>query len=137
MSLVERQARGGDGVDHLRCRIRERRPEREPGEVGSRLVEDLLPGGVIGIDRDVERHRVSLVGCDRASGSGIATGTEPEDHLPGARVELGRVVSERVGRARRSLWAGGDIQLLGRYVVPAGIASRITKFAAESEPVLV
>ena len=91
----------------LRRGVGERRPEREAGEVAFAWLTICWPGAVVGVDRDVERHRVGLARRDAAAGRGIAARAKPEDHLPGARVELGRVVADRVGRTRRRLGAGG------------------------------
>ena len=80
---------------------------------------------------------VSVARRDPAPRGRIPAGTEPEHDLPGTRVELGRVVPEGIGRARRRLRTSNDAETARKYVEPAGIASRIAKLAAESEPVFV
>ena len=115
LAIVRRR---GDRVDHLRRGVGERSPERETGERRGRLVDDLLAGRVVRVDLDVERHRVRLARRDPSPGRRIPAGAEPEHHLPGARVELGRVVAQRIGWARRRLRTGSDAEAARNVVDP-------------------
>ena len=77
-------------------------PSVKPVNVAVAWLTICCPGASSALIVTSNVDRVGIARPDGAPGRPVARQTEPEHHFPGFRVELARVVSERVGRIRRS-----------------------------------